>query len=232
MGDLRQSFHKELDDIKAEVIELTRITREAVGRATEIITTSNLDGARKLIEEEHEFEARAVALEDHCYQVLALQAPVASDLRKVVALVRIIAEVQRAFGLTVNICKASRRMHGHAIDPVLCDLMEKMGAEAQVLFGTAAHSIESEDAIEAAGIDDLDSELDGLQKQFVQEILESHARGGIDVQVAIQLATVARFFERIGDHAVNFGERVNYMVTGWLPEHKGAARFRARTSGE
>lgn len=232
MSDLRQSFHRELDDIKAQVVALTRQTREAVSRATHIITTSDLDGARDLIDEKDAFEARAVALEDHCYQVLALQAPVASDLRKVVALVRIIAEVQRAFGLASNICKASKRMHGHAIDPALCDLMRKMGDEAQGLFDAAVHSIESEDAIEAAGIDDLDAELDSLQKQFVQEILESHARGGIDMQVALQLATVARFYERIGDHAVNFGERVNYMVTGWLPEHKGAVQSRTRKPGE
>lgn len=219
MSDLRQGFHQELDDIKAEVIRLTNVTREAVARATKIITTSDLDQARKMIEEEHEFESSAIALEDRCYQVLALQAPVASDLRKVVALVRIIVDVQRAFGLTVNICKASRRMHGHPIDPALCELMNQMGSEAQSLFDTAVHSIVSEDAREAASIDDLDAELDGLQKKFVQGILESHARGGIDMQVALQLATVARFYERIGDHAVNFGARVNYMVTGRLPEH-------------
>jgi hypothetical protein len=65
----------------------------------------------------------------------------------------------------------------------------------------------------------------------VQAILESHSENAIDLQVAIQLAVVARFYERIGDHAVNIGERVRYLVTGWLPEHKGAARFRQK-SGE
>ena len=63
-------------------------------------------------------------------------------------------------------------------------------------------------------------------KQFVQAIFESHAAGRIDLQVAVQLAVVARFYERIGDHAVNIGERVRYIVTGWLPEHNGAARYR------
>ena len=67
--------------------------------------------------------------------------------------------------------------------------------------------------------------------EFVQAILESHSENAIDLQVAIQLAVVARFYERIGDHAVNIGERVRYLVTGWLPEHKGAARFRQK-SGE
>ncbi|HRE03124.1 MAG TPA: PhoU domain-containing protein, partial [Ilumatobacteraceae bacterium] len=74
----------------------------------------------------------------------------------------------------------------------------------------------------------MDNYLDALQKQFVQAIFESHARGNIDLQVAVQLAVVARFFERIGDHAVNIGERVRYVVTGWLPEHRGAARYRSR----
>ena len=68
-----------------------------------------------------------------------------------------------------------------------------------------------------------------LQKQFVQAIFESHSAGNIDLQVAVQLAVVARFYERIGDHAVNIGERVRYVVTGWMPEHKGAARYRSRT---
>jgi phosphate transport system protein len=74
----------------------------------------------------------------------------------------------------------------------------------------------------------MDNYLDALQKQFVQAIFESHSAQTIDLQVAVQLAVVARFYERIGDHAVNIGERVRYVVTGWMPEHKGAARFRAR----
>ena len=77
----------------------------------------------------------------------------------------------------------------------------------------------------------MDSFLDSLQRQFVQAILESHSEKQIDLQVAIQLAVVARFYERIGDHAVNIGDRVRYLVTGWLPEHKGAQRYRDNTGG-
>ena len=65
----------------------------------------------------------------------------------------------------------------------------------------------------------MDSYLDDLQRQFIQVIFESHAAGNIDLQVAVQLAVVARFFERIGDHAVNVGDRVRYIVDGWVPEH-------------
>ena len=64
----------------------------------------------------------------------------------------------------------------------------------------------------------MDTYLDDLQRQFIQAIFESHAAGGIDLQVAVQLAVVARFYERIGDHAVNVGERTRYIVNGWLPD--------------
>ena len=77
----------------------------------------------------------------------------------------------------------------------------------------------------------MDSFLDGLHRQFIQEIFESHARQKIDLQVAVQMAVVARFYERIGDHAVNVSERTRFILTGWMPEHRGAERFRAKNGG-
>ena len=74
----------------------------------------------------------------------------------------------------------------------------------------------------------MDEYLDDLQRQFVQVIFESHAAEQIDLQVAVQLAVVARFYERIGDHAVNVGERVRYIVTGWTARAQGAARYAER----
>jgi len=94
------------------------------------------------------------------------------------------------------------------------------------LYDAAIESFVENDAAKAAAVDDMDSYLDELQKQFVQAIFESHAAGRIDLQVAVQLAVVARFYERIGDHAVNIGERVCFVVTGWVPEMKGAERHR------
>ena len=74
----------------------------------------------------------------------------------------------------------------------------------------------------------MDDGLDLLHKDYIQAIFESHHGGVIDLQAAVQLALIGRYYERIGDHAVNIGARVEYMVTGWLPEHSGAARLVAR----
>ncbi len=65
----------------------------------------------------------------------------------------------------------------------------------------------------------MDDELDRLQVELIQAIFESHAERRLDLPVAVQLALIARFYERIGDHAVNIGERIRYVVTGSLPEH-------------
>ena len=107
-------------------------------------------------------------------------------------------------------------------------LFRSMGEQAHLLMTQAMNAYADQDLALATSISDMDSYLDDLQKQFIQTIFESHSAGHIDLPVGIQMAITARFFERIGDHAVNIGERVRYLVTGWLPEHKGSERFRNR----
>lgn len=228
MNELRKSFHSDLDEAKKELVALAASVTEAIPRATAVLLEGDLEGADFIIRGDDEIDARSLDIEEHCYRILALQAPVASDLRQVVALLKMVAEVERSNDLLCNICKAARRIYGHELDPKLRGIISRMGEQAQQLYDAAIESFIENDAAKAAAIDDMDSYLDGLQKQFVQAIFESHAAGRIDLQVAVQLAVVARFYERIGDHAVNIGERVNFVVTGWLPEHKGAQRYRAR----
>ncbi|MBM3638578.1 MAG: phosphate signaling complex protein PhoU [Actinobacteria bacterium] len=225
MDELRTGFHHQLDDIRVEVARLAAMVIEAIPRATSVLLNSDLVGADALIGSDDEIDARSIDVEERCYQLLALQAPVAGDLRQVVAVVKMVAEIERSADLTVNICKAARRIYGHTLDPRLRGLLQQMGEQAQQLFAAALESFEQSDAVKAAALDDMDGFLDGLQKEMVQAILVAHAAKKIDIQVGIQLAVVARFYERIGDHAVNIGERVRYLVTGWLPEHKGVARY-------
>ena len=228
MGELRRTFHSDLDHAKSELVRLAASVTEAIPRATAVLLEGDLEGADLIIRGDDEIDARAMDIEEHCYRILALQSPVAGDLRQVIALLKMVAEVERSNDLLCNICKAARRIYGHELDPKLRGIIARMGQQAQQLYDKAIESFVENDAAKAAAIDDMDSYLDGLQKQFVQAIFESHAAGRIDLQVAVQLAVVARFYERIGDHAVNIGERVNFVVTGWLPEHKGASRYRAR----
>jgi phosphate transport system protein len=226
MDQLRRSYHDELAHAKDELVRLAAVVTESIPRATAVLLDGDLEGADYIIRGDDEIDARSLDLEEHCIRVLTLQAPVASDLRQIVALLKMIAEVERSADLVVNICKAARRIYGHELDPKLRGIISHMSEQAQQLYTSAIESFVENDAAKAAAIDDMDSYLDGLQKQFVQAIFESHAGGRIDLQVAVQLAVVARFYERIGDHAVTIGQRVEFIITGMLPEHKGADRYR------
>jgi phosphate transport system protein len=226
--ELRTSFHQQLDDLRDRIAKLAARVTENIPRATEILLTQDLEGAEYMVLGDDEVDAKALELDDACYEVLALQSPVAGDLRRVVAAMRIIAEIERSADLAVNICKAARRIYGHQLDPRLRGIVHKMGMQAHKLFKEATEAYLTDDIARAAALDDMDEYLDDLQREFVQAIFTSHSADKLELQVAVQLAVVARFFERIGDHAVNIGERVRFVVTGYVPEHDGAARYAER----
>ena len=100
--------------------------------------------------------------------------------------------------------------------------MTRMSTEAQQLLRRALDAYVEGDAPLAAALDDMDDMLDQLHDDFIQAIFESHSSGRLDLQAAVQLAVVGRFYERIGDHAVNIAKRVHYMVTGGHPSGQGA----------
>ncbi len=217
-AELRSGFHSQLDEIRDGIAMLAAGVTELVPRATEVLLDGDLESAEYLILGDSEYDARSVELEESCFNAIALQAPVAGDLRSLVSAIKIIADVERSADLCVNICKAARRIYGHDLDANVRGVIQKMGDQATVLFKEATEAYLQLDGARAAALHDMDEYLDDLQRQFVQVIFESHAAGTIDLQVAVQLAMVARFFERIGDHAVNVGDRIRYIVSGWVPE--------------
>ena len=232
MSDANRTFHRDLVEVQQELIRISAGIVESIPKCTAVLLEQDLASAESMISADDEVDARTIVLEANCIQILALQAPVAGELRQVIAALKICAEIERSADLVVNICKAARRRYGHDFDPRLRGLVLKMSEQARHLFGEATSAYMTMDASRAAAIDDMDSFLDDLQRQFIQAIFESHAAGRIDLQVAIQLAVVARFYERIGDHAVNIGEKVRFQVTGLPPDRSGAARHRQRLTGD
>ena len=225
MEEMRKAFHNDLENARSQIVRMAAMVTETIPRATQVLLDGDLEGADLIIRADAELDERAVDVEEHCVQILALQAPVASELRQVVAILRMVADVERSGDLIANICKAARRIYGHELDPRLRGVISRMGDQAQMLYRAAIESFVENDDAKAAALDDMDAYLDALQKQFIQTIFESHSAGRIDLQVAVQLAMVARFFERIGDHAVNIAERVRFVVTGWVPDHRRPDRI-------
>jgi phosphate transport system protein len=230
--DIRKSFHQELEEIKGDLVRLGALVTESIPRGTDVLLTGNLKEAQQVIEDDDALDVLALRIEDRCYDVLAVQQPMAGDLRTIVTDIRLVSELERSGDLMVNVCKAARRIYGAEIDPRLRGLIERMSEEALRLTRLAVDAyVEGNDSL-AAALDDIDDRLDELHADYIQAIFESNQDRNLDLQAAVQLALVGRYYERIGDHAVNMGERVLYMVTGWLPEHNGAARVALREGQE
>jgi phosphate transport system protein len=194
------------------------MTSETIGRGTAVLLDRDLSGAQHLIDGDDVIDALTAEIEETCYSLLALQAPMASELRFLLTTMRVISELERSADLMVNTCKASRRVYDLDFGPRLRGLLEQMGVEAAFLVRAAIDAYVDADVSLAMALDDIDDRLDDLQTTYVEAIFESHRSENLTLQAAVQLALIGRYYERIGDHAVNIGERVVYMVTGGLPE--------------
>jgi phosphate transport system protein len=222
--ELRKTFHHQLEEIHDDVVRLAALVCETIPRGTQALLDGDLAAGEALIDHDDELDELALAVEDRCYHVLALQAPMASDMRALVTAIRLTSEIERSGDLMVNVAKASRRIHGMSIDPKVRGLIQTMSDEALRLYRLAMAAYADRDETAAAALDELDDTLDDVHRSFIAQVLESCRAGSIDIECAVQLALVGRYYERIGDHAVNIGERVRYMVSGWMPERVAAAR--------
>ncbi len=230
MNETRIEYHGELEDLRSDLIRLGAMVAETIGRGTAALLDRDLHAAQVVIDGDDLIDDFCLGLEERCYLILALQSPIAGELRFVLATIRLISELERSADLVVNVCKASRRIYDIEFGPQIRGLIEQMGVEATFLIRSAIDAYVDSNTSLATALDDIDDRLDELQVSYMQAILRSHSETDLNLQGAVQMAMIGRYYERIGDHAVNIGERVNYMVTGWLPEKSGSARYRLKES--
>ena len=223
----RREFHRQMDTLSSDLLRLGGMVIETIPRGTEVLLSGNLKVAKELIDYDDQIDKLSVDIEDRVYTIMARQAPATGDLRKLVTISKLVAELERSADLMVNVSKASRRMYGSEMSPRIRGIASSMATEAQKLMQLSLEAYADADESLAAALDDIDDTLDELNVDMVEAMFAAHTDGLIDLQAAVQLALVARYYERIGDHAVNIGHRVIYMVTGWMPEHDGVVRAEA-----
>lgn len=228
----RKGFHHQLDDVKAEIIAMAAMAAESVKRCTHALLTGDLTLAQQIIDDDDLIDDRSIAIEESCLRLLALQQPMAGDLRAIVTAIKLNWEIERSADLAVNVSKAVRRLFGVTIPPRVRGTVEKMSEEAFRLLRLAVDAYADGDIGIASALDDMDDRLDALQVDLLRQIIDAHETEGLALMTAVQLNMIGRFYERIGDHAVNVGQRVMYLITGWLPEHTGAARSELKGRGE
>jgi phosphate transport system protein len=141
----------------------------------------------------------------------------ASDLRAVVTVLRISHELERSADLMVNVAKTTRRIWPHPLDPKARGIIDQMGIQAGNQTRLAIDAFADADGSRAAALSDMDNTMDDLSKSLFRHILSWGASDEGSIQQAVQLALVARHYERVADHAVTIAERVQFMVTGLHP---------------
>lgn len=219
MTETRKLFHEDLNELADDVARLGALAGEAIQAGTAAFLAEDLQATEQVIASDRRLDELTHAIERHTYLLLARQQPMAVDLRMLVTVLRGVHELERIGDYMVNVAKAARRLYPHPLDPRVRGLIDRMRGQALEQLKLAVACFVERDAAKAAALSDMDDVMDDLQKELFRVIFTtSKDSDDVSVQHAVQIALVGRYFERIADHAVNFGTRVPYMVTGEFPE--------------
>ena len=214
---LRHSYAQQIDDIKADVVKLAARTGEMVGAATQALLDSDLALVDRVSDDREELRRAGVDIEQRVFEVFATQNPVASDLRTLVAVLRIVQELDLTIGLMRNVARGARRLYPAELSPRVRGLFERMGAQASVQLHLATDAFADQDTAAAAALQDMDDVMDDLQKDLFRAIFADGASNDAELQRAVQTAFLGRDYERTGDHAVMIGRWTEFLVSGEFP---------------
>jgi phosphate transport system protein len=204
----RQEFERELEAIEAKVIELFAMVAEDLPGATHALLTGNGEILPVLAEREQVINALYPEIENLVNREIMRQAPVASDLRFLLSVLRIAPELERSHDLVVQIAARANHILGEDLSPRSRGLIERMGDLASSMWRRAADSWYQRDRSAALALEERDNEMDELHASLVAEL----ASGGMTLPVTMEMTLVARFYERLSAHAVNIARRVSYLA--------------------
>src|SRR6476646_6968009 len=208
MGEHRQEFQRELEAIEAKVIELFAMVAEDLPTATQALLSGNDEALQLLAERDRVIDALYTEIEGLVIREILLQAPVASDLRFLLSVLRIVPELERSHDLVVEIARLADHILSEDLSPRCRGLIERMGNLASGMWRQAVDSWYERDRSAAAKISERDDEMDELYASLIAEL----ASGQMPLPVTMEMVLVARFYERLGDHAVNIARRVVYLA--------------------
>ena len=207
---MRESYHEALNSVVTDLVQMTLLVEDAVKGATRGLLEADLGAAEAVIAGDAELDQLHDAL-------VARQAPVAGELRTIVAALRMIADLARMGDLAAHVAKIARmRYPRHAVPDSLTQNFAKMAELASEMVDTAGRTLRDQNVEVARRMADNDEEMDRLRTSQFHVLLDGDWSHG--VEAAVDCALLGRYYERIADHAVLMGSRVIYLVTGIHPE--------------
>ncbi|MDP1820239.1 MAG: PhoU domain-containing protein [Acidimicrobiales bacterium] len=219
MEPMRHSFHEELDQLRLQVELMGVRVDENLERTRIVLRTGDLATAGVAYLCDDEIDAMNVSLTERCYLLLGRESPVASDLRFVVSVLRIIAELERVGDLALRVVKLAPDQPVLASSGTAWDVLLTVGDEAIELYRTALRAWSAQDLRLATELATESRHLDVYYDRLVSEIQQ--LEGPDAVRIAMGIFVAGRALERIADHSAIIGARLRYLITG-EPAHLAA----------
>ena len=214
---MRAKYHEQMSDLNSLLGQGCDLAGAAMQRATNALLQADLAAAESVITGHERIVRLSHQAEEQALTLLALQAPVAGDLRSIVSDVQIVADVERMGGLALHVAVVARRRHpARALPDEVRGYFAEMGRLAVELANNAREVLNSQEPQAALRIERDDDVMDDLHSHLFTVLMDRDWNH--DVAAAVDITLLGRYYERFADHAVLIGRRVVFQATGQTPE--------------
>lgn len=225
---LSKQFDLELEGIRTRVLQMGGLVERQLMAAIDAFSTGNIEAMQEVVRTDAEVDAYEVGIDEDCTLLIARRQPAACDLRLVMAISRIVTDLERSGDKAAKIANKSRKLHrvsGQRI-PRLSDLHHCGGLVTAMLQG-ALDSLARMDVDAARQVIQADKEIDAAFNSILRQLVTYMMEDPRTIGEALDIIWIAKAIERVGDHAANIAENVIYVVSGIDVRHTAAVRKKA-----
>jgi phosphate transport system protein len=209
---MRDGYRKQLEALHVSLIRMGAFCEEAIAKAVKGLLDEDMSLAREVARTEREIDLMEREIEAFCLRLLLREQPVAGDLRQITAAQRMITDMERIGDQAADIAELSTFMVG---SPVKSDIrIGDMARAAVKMLSDSVDSFVGDDLEKARGVIAYDDVVDDLFDEIKKELISLIAKDGENGGACLDLLMIAKYLERIGDHATNIAEWVEYSITG------------------
>jgi phosphate transport system protein len=216
-------LHRAIDALKKQILELSALVESCVYKALKAVETSNLALAQEVIKTDSAIDLAEVEVEEECLKILALHQPVATDLRFIVAVLKINNDLERIGDLAVNIASRATALSKITTPPLAYIDFQDVQAKVQQMLRHSLEALVNLDENLARSVCAADDSVDEVNRSVHKQVLKNIREHPSDADRFILLLSVSRNLERIADHATNIAEDVVYMIRGEIVRHTNVA---------
>ncbi len=216
----REAYQRQLQSLQEGLLTMGSLVERNIRGAVDSLRTQDLEKASEVVDQDDVVDQMQTSMEEECMRLIALQQPVAGDLRTIGAVLMITDDLERIADQATNIAEVTLRIGDQSLIKPLVDI-PRMGDLAMAMLRDALNAFVRRDIALAKEVQETDDSVDEIYGDLMDELRGFVLDGGDRVrsEQALHLLFVARYLERIADHATNIAERVAYMITGQRYDH-------------